>query len=196
MKTRTRIVLLILILFYIPSTVILGQQEQKPIQPSPLIADTLYRGEQEIFSPSRSAIYVELLGQGLLYSVNYDYRITDHLSLRAGFSTWTIPSIFGLVDGEISFTGFPIMLNYLTGEGSSHLELGAGIIPANASVTGREIFFGSDVSGSETLILGTATIGYRLQPRDGGFLFRVGLVPLLGSGGLKFSTGLSLGAAF
>lgn len=145
---------------------------------------------------SHSAIYGEFLGQGLLYSINYDYRISDHYGLRAGFSSWSMPSIMLFVNGSFSFTGFPIMLYYLSGDGSSHLELGVGIVPSTVSVTGHEIFLGSDISGSASVLLETATIGYRLQPRDGGFLFRIGLTPLMSSGSVQLSGGLSIGAAF
>jgi len=43
---------------------------------------------------------------------------------------------------------------------------------------------------------GTATIGYRYQQNDGGFLFRIGFTPLFGSGGFQPWGGLSLGFSF
>jgi hypothetical protein len=142
-----------------------------------------------------SAIYVEALGQGILYSVNYDYRLTTHIGLRAGFTSWSIPILFFAV-GELKFTGFPIMVNYLSGEGTSHLELGIGLIPSIISFQGREIFFGNEINGEGSIVLGTATLGYRSQPLDGGFVFRIGLMPLFTLKKATLTGGLSLGFAF
>ena len=152
--------------------------------------------EESILEPpfAHNAIYVELLGQGLLYSINYDFRFSDHVSLRAGFSSWSIPAVPFFPSSDLSFTGFPVMLNYLSGTGDSHLELGIGFIPATASVSGT--FLGENLSGGSTLIIGTGTIGFRLQPREGGFVFRVGFTPFITSDGIKPSIGLSLGSAF
>jgi len=143
----------------------------------------------------RSAIYVEVLGQGVLYSINYDYRLTPHIGLRAGFTTWSLPSFLFAV-GELKFTGFPIMVNYLSGEGSSHLELGIGVIPAVISFDGQVIFFDTEFNEEATTVLGTATLGYRLQPQDGGFVFRIGLTPLFTFKEAQLTGGLSLGFAF
>ena len=142
-----------------------------------------------------NAIYAELLGQGILYSINYDYLITNNLSLRAGFSSWSIPAIF-FIDGDLSFTGYPVMVNYLTGSENSHLEIGAGIMPVKLSITGHDVFFGADIFGDETIVMGTGTLAYRYQQRDGGLLFRIGLTPFFYSGKATLSGGLSLGVGF
>ncbi len=146
----------------------------------------------------RSAIYVEGLGQGILYSVNYDHRLTPHIGLRAGFTSWSNRSIpnFLFETGELKFTGFPIMVNYLSGEGTSHLELGIGVIPAIISFPGRDIFFGTKFEGEASTVLGTVTLGYRSQPQDGSFVFRIGLTPLFTFKQASLTGGLSLGFAF
>ena len=143
----------------------------------------------------RSAIYIEGFGQGILYSINYDYRFTPNIGLRTGFTSWSMPFALFAID-ELKFTGFPIMVNYLSGQGTSHLELGIGVVPAIISFQGRMIFFGGEVSGETITVLGTATIGYRAQSRDGGFVFRIGLTPLFTLKGSQISGGLSLGFAF
>jgi hypothetical protein len=96
------------------------------------------------------------------------------------------PIIFTGTVAELKFTGFPIMVNLLTGEETSHFELGIGVVPGTFSLDFLE---GSGV-------LGTATIGYRAQPRDGGFVFRIGLTPLFTLKGSQITGGLSLGFAF
>lgn len=144
----------------------------------------------------RNAIYAELLGPGILYSINYDYRITPNFGLRAGFSQWAVPAILVLVNGSMGFTGFPVTANYLSGEGSSHLELGAGIVPTILSIDGEEVFLGSKVRDRETVVLETLTIGYRFQGVDGGLVFRIAFTPLLVLDRFLPFGGISLGVAF
>lgn len=140
---------------------------------------------------ARHAIYAEAFGQGLLYSINYDYRLLDQLSLRAGFTSWTI---HGLFYDDMSFTGFPVMANYLTGEGTSHLELGIGVVPV--SIRGSDFLGFSTGQTSVSRIVGTATLGYRAQAKSGGFIFRIGLTPFFNTSGILLSGGASIGVAF
>ena len=37
-----------------------------------------------------NAIYFELLGSGLTYSINYEKTISDHISLRTGLGSFTL----------------------------------------------------------------------------------------------------------
>jgi hypothetical protein len=94
--------------------------------------------QENVRSESRNAIYLEFLGQGILYSVNYDYMLSDHFSLRAGATIWEMePPDFSMKpssgDRQKEFGGFPIMINYLSGEKDRHLELGIGIVPTYLS---------------------------------------------------------------
>ena len=157
------------------------------------IRSAVAQEHEERFCPS--AIYLEGLGQGILYSINYDHRLTPHFGLRAGFTSWSIPLVFFTVS-ELKFTGFPIMANYLTGEGTSHLELGIGVVAARVSVQGQGTFLGAEFEAGKSVVLGTATLGYRAQPKDGGFVFRIGLTPLFTFSGVQLFGGLSLGHAF
>jgi hypothetical protein len=147
----------------------------------------------------RNSIYVELLGHGGLYSVNYDYRLGDKISLRVGISIWSMSMdmiIFQLND--VKFRSFPIMVNYLIGERSHRLELGVGLMPTYIS-TGPGTFFyiiNSNPSGHETILPVIATVGYRYQPEKGGIIFRAGATPILVSGRAGFSIGISAGYGF
>ncbi|MDP4221970.1 MAG: hypothetical protein Q8868_01545 [Bacteroidota bacterium] len=90
------------------------------------------------------------------------------------------------------------MLNYLIGKGSSHFELGAGIMPTYVSGTGGSFFY-SESSGeteSSWMLAGTATIGYRYQPREKGLIFRIGITPGFTTTDFIFSFGISVGATF
>ena len=149
--------------------------------------------QQDTVLYKRNAIYFELLGQGGLYSINYDVRLTQNLSLRAGITSWQI----GVLVGKFRFTAFPVMLNYLSGKRDSHLELGVGLMPAHFSFegTGTYSLFNAASSGSSNAIIGTATVGYRYQPLDGGFVFRIGLTPFIANG-IRLYGGISGGIAF
>jgi hypothetical protein len=153
-----------------------------------ILEDQGTQEEATRFCPS--AIYFEVLGQGILYSINYDHRLSSHFGFRVGFTKWLIPPSYYFWRDGIIFTGFPFMVNYLSGEGTSHLELGIGVIPA---------ITGNIYEEREVVVLKTATIGYRAQSRSGGFVFRIGLTPFFffqGPMRVFPSVGLSLGVAF
>jgi hypothetical protein len=147
----------------------------------------------------RNSIYVELLGHGGLYSVNYDYRIGDKISLRAGISIWSMSMDMILFQlNDVKFRSFPLMVNYLIGERSHRFELGVGVMPTYIS-TGPGTFFyimNTSPSGHETILPVIATVGYRYQSEKGGPVFRAGATPLLSSGGAAVSFGISIGYGF
>ncbi len=127
---------------------------------------------------TRHTLYAEVLGHGLLYSVNYDFRFHRHAVIHAGFSYWGFSSGFF---GEMQLTAFPVTLNYLSGNDDSHLEVGAGIMPVKITTVNSGIFTlfsGNEVEKKRsTAILGIGSVGYRYQPMDGGLMLRVALTP-------------------
>ena len=139
---------------------------------------------------TQNAVYVEGLGQGLLYSVNFDHRFTENIAVRVGFSHFTIGFIT-----DVSITTIPVMAGFLTGHGSHHMEIELGIVPVHGSISSD--FFGTpEGSAGEWVVLWTATIGYRYQPASEGFLFRIGLTPLFVPHGAQIWGGASIGYAF
>ncbi len=146
---------------------------------------------------TQNCVYLELLGQGILYSVNFDHRFTPSVSVRIGFTSWSFPTFFVLGGGRIDFLGVPLMVNYLSGEGRSHLELGCGIVLCRASMS-ETWLWGEPVGvGTEAAkVLGTATIGYRYQPRTKGLMVKVAFTPLFSSKRVLPMGGISLGFAF
>jgi hypothetical protein len=155
-----------------------------------------YPAGEEKSDYRKNAIFLELLGPGMFYSVNYDRRIGNNLSLRGGFTTWNLHGVlFELLGIErLSMTAFPLSINYLTGPGkSSHLEIGAGVMPS--FVSGKASFTDEE-TGNATLLMGIGSIGYRYQKPDGGFFFRVALTPVFTQYGSAVSGGLSFGIGF
>jgi len=136
-----------------------------------------------------NSFYLELVGSGGLYSVNYDRLITDNFGLRVGFMYFEA-DWFGFFN-DVDFLLIPTTLNLLVGAGRHKLEIGAGPV----FVSGSMGFFGSDpVSGSG--VAWTGTIGYRYQKNEGGFMWRIGFTPFLGGGELFPSGGISFGYSF
>jgi len=128
-----------------------------------------------------NSLFVEGGGPGLLYSINYELLFDDDFGIRAGFSYQPL-SAAGSSGGSSSVRLFtvPILANYLVSFGSSAIELGGGatLIKAEGAASGN----GLAVSGAGTTVLGTAILGYRRQPADGGFQFRIGVEALVGKG--------------
>jgi hypothetical protein len=145
---------------------------------------------------ARNTVFVEGLGPGFLYSLNYDRLIMPDISVRVGFSSWSLPALFLLINGEIRIVDFPIMVNYLVGHDASRLELGIGLMPTFLSLHGEEIFLGSVVDGKAGMVFGTATVGFRYQPKEGGLIFRIGFTPVFTFKKFLPWAGVSLGAAF
>ncbi len=134
---------------------------------------------------ARNALYIELLGNAGLYSMNYDRTVVTlaerhRIGFRVGLSLVPLDTLgvqFPLV--------FPVTLNYLYGR-QRRLEIGAGVAP--------RVVFDKDWSPSVSVHLAT-TLGFRLQRFDNDFVFRVGFTPLFFDGVFPW-VGVSLGRAF
>lgn len=143
----------------------------------------------------RNAIYVEGLGQGLLYSVNYDHLFTRHWDFRVGFASWAITPFFFFSSGKTKFTGVPLLVNYIVGGSVNHLELGIGAVVGFTSTRGR-LWWGSDYSSSGSAFLGTATIAYRGETPGGGPMVRLAFTPFFTFKRIEPYGGISLGFCF
>jgi hypothetical protein len=136
---------------------------------------------------SAQSIYAELGGNGIFFSVNYDFRFAQSqkgLGMRVGLGYAP-----GTNDGVITI---PLGINHLAGTAPHFFESGLGITYIK-TVKGSDILSG--LSGS-CLVPG---IGYRLQPGQRGFLFRITispLVPLQAGGKTFFWGGIGLGYKF
>jgi len=128
-----------------------------------------------------NTLYAEGLGAGGAYSVNYERLVLNDLGIHIGFSYWSVSATAGTASASGSFIAVPITASYLGVSSGSHaLELGGGVTIWNISVSGSSGGFVGAASGF--LPIGTAIVGYRYQPREGGFNFRIGASPLFGKG--------------
>jgi hypothetical protein len=133
-------------------------------------------------SPAKNAVYLEGLGPGLLYSVNYERLVIDGMAVRVGFSYWSVSASAtsggSTATASAGFVTVPVTVSWV---GVNHLELGGGMTLLHASGSGSTV--GASASGSGFAPLGTAIVGYRLHPVGGpGFQFRVGGMAMLGKG--------------
>ncbi|MBK7130422.1 MAG: hypothetical protein IPM74_10225 [Crocinitomicaceae bacterium] len=112
----------------------------------------------------RSGIFLEIAGSGGLGSINYErdfWQTKNTMFLwRAGFSVAPIDKNNGM--GLV----FPLMIHTSTGKSAHKLECGLG---QGITVTTKGNFF----------ILTTASFGYRFQPADKHFYYRVTYTPLI-----------------
>jgi len=117
---------------------------------------------------SSNILYVELLGNGLLSSINYEYEMSNNFSARIGVGYWFSNSESNS-GAHHDFAFLPVaMLNYLFQiYGNNYMEIGAGtLISASdlSSTTGFE---------STVALVPTFALGYRYSPKNGGFFFSV-----------------------
>ncbi len=137
------------------------------------------------------SVYFELGGPGLA-SVNYDMRFQK---TEGGFGGRVGVGGFSISDNgdRVSAIFLPIGVNYLIGKDErNYFEIGGGVTPV--FISGRS---SGSSSGSFTSTFGHLNFGYRLQPKNGGFLFRAGIVPIFGEGGfIPYYFGLSFGYKF
>jgi hypothetical protein len=125
---------------------------------------------------------VEILGAGLLYSLNYEITMSDRVGLRLGvgglpFSGWTY--VVGLAMPTVQL-----------GRGAHRAVLGAGLgigwIDHVALLESEEVF----------LAYGVGSIGYQFQPHPRGFFLRGSFTPVFTDQEIAPWGGLSVGAAF
>ena len=141
---------------------------------------------------ARNALYVELLGAGLLYSINYDRHLIGRMHARVGYATFG--SGFGSGDSKLHLV--PMQLMFVS-DAEDALEIGAGV--TMVVDRGRNAIRPHDSSApsSDLRAVASLIIGYRYQPVENGFLFRIGFTPFIGYDGrfLPFG-GISFGYAF
>lgn len=128
-----------------------------------------------------NSIFAEGLGPGLLYSLNYERTLGNDFAVRIGTSYMSLGASNSVGGVSVGFLSVPLVASYLGLSSGNHvLELGVGGIFIHASGEARA--GGITLAGAGNTIWGTALIGYRRHPVNGGFMFRVGMSALVGKG--------------
>lgn len=130
---------------------------------------------------AKNSVFGELLGPGLWYSVNYERMVIDDLGVRVGFMFISLSASAGSTSSSAKFVTLPMTVNYIgVSSGTHSLEVGGGGTLAHASSSTSS--GGLNAAGSGVGGWGNIHVGYRIQPPDGGFQFRVGVNGYVGRG--------------
>ncbi len=169
--------------------------------PAPAAVAPAPAAEPEIEEPSKNAVFLEGLGAGIFYSLNYERQLVSDLGLRVGVGFLS----FGVNDGSgggasASLVTIPIHATYIGVRGGMHaFEVGGGPTIVYAGAGASTPGSGSSSADSTNVWL-SANAGYRLHPLGGpGFQLRAGLsiMAALGEVTAVFPWPyLSVGAAF
>jgi hypothetical protein len=147
-----------------------------------------------------NTVFAEVLGNGLLYSINYERRVVlsgIDLGLRGGASFFTYKVAKDEGTGNLTLATFPLVVSAYFGPPRHKLQLGIGAtwlyVSTSTDNTGTKFSGGEDGLG----LAATAVVGYRYVPPGGGFTFGAGFTPLVRTGkGVLAWGGLSGGYAF
>ena len=129
---------------------------------------------------AKNAVYLELVGSGLLYSLNYDRIFYQKgwfkSAARIGFSA--LPKKF---ETETYWNAaLPLELLGMYGRSEHHLEFGVGYTPYYyASAKHVIVSKGDEFDQYRLRSIVPFRVGYRYQKADGGLVFRIGFLPAL-----------------
>ena len=136
-------------------------------------------------------IYLELLGNGILSSINYEHTYSNNFTMRIGVG-WVFSNSESNSGGHHSTAFFPLAMgNYLIDiYGNSYLEIGGGFLIASSNLT-----FSDSFEPTSLTVVPTFALGYRYSPKDGGFFFSIALDAFTVTGVQPWA-GLGLGYKF
>jgi hypothetical protein len=143
----------------------------------------------QVNGQKKHAIYGELLGSGLIYSLNYDHRISENIK-GWGFSVGFEYIPTERVNNGVDFISIPFKANYIIGNQPHYLEIAAGGI-----YIGGDAYFLGDYSFERGFGF-TSSLMYRLQ-LENGFLLKIGVSSVFTKAFHEpIFPGLALGYAF
>jgi len=117
-----------------------------------------------IQAQNKNNVYLELLGNGGVYSINYERNIFDSFNARIGFMYTS--------EEDEHISTIPFLINYhLITSKYNYIEIGLGFTYISGKL---DIFWRNDLEVSETLL--TGSIGYCINPNDA-LNFRLAFTP-------------------
>ena len=136
----------------------------------------------------RQTVYLELGGNGLFTSVNYDFQLTKKpgLGIRAGIGFYSLDPFVLTI---------PVGVNYLfeLQQNKSYMELGLGATWTKENVS---LYLEPDLCKKRTNFGNYfPTIGYRKHTKKS-FMWRMSLTPLINQNGFQPFFGGSFGKLF
>ena len=155
----------------------------------------------------KSSFFAELGGPGILFSANFDTRFKQSrlgfggrvgIGFVTAYDDYYDPNTGQYYGGdEQTAITFPVQLNYIFGkQNSPHtFEVGGGLTYVSKKLNIMN-FDAWDSEDQRTQLFGTFCFMYRRQPVNGGFAWRIGFTPLVGSGTIQLFGGASVGYNF
>jgi hypothetical protein len=136
------------------------------------------------------AVFLELLGNAGVYSINYDRRFTKgHRSGwggRVGFSYLKIKDSGTLGYQTINLLAIPADINYLIGKRRGALELGIGATYVSSRSMGRtytfdnlEVLGGGAYNIKSNGVFAFMNFVYRHRSLNNGFMYKAGFSPII-----------------
>lgn len=136
------------------------------------------------------AVFLELLGNGGIYSLNYDRRFKkgkrDGWGVRAGFGFLNISDSNATSSQSIKTLAIPVDVNYLFGKKKGAIEVGAGLTWFSSRVNGANYNFNNlEIIGGEVYniqsngFIGFLNIGYRRRSLNNGLMYKVVASPII-----------------
>jgi hypothetical protein len=109
----------------------------------------------------KNTFFFESLGNGFLYSFNYDriYSVNEKYRMAARIGIAVTPWWYSI----------PSEVSWLRGRENNYLEVGMGFTPINTIYKGT--------NKKEFTFITAVRVGYRHQKHDGGFFFKTGILP-------------------
>ncbi len=136
--------------------------------------------------------YVELLGSGILYSINFERRFYKSYSVRVGATSWKVnDEMFG---SAIVATIFPVALLKTFGKGPGKFELGGGV--SFLKVSNYSSFTFIHNINSEQSLIGNASAIFRFEPSPFPLIFKIGCTSLIMKDDFKLWPSVCAGFAF
>lgn len=160
--------------------------------PNLLYAQLPFVSQEEVKFPDQS-IYLEVGGNGITYSMNYDLRFENNYGVRLGITGYP-PTDSDRINNrsyqdfrDNQFLFAVIMGNYFIGNQTSSLELGAGVVLGDVEDKENWSFPLPNAA--------TFTIGYRyMNKKKWQPTFKAGLTPMIGfNGEAHMRVGISIG---
>ena len=132
-----------------------------------------------------NAVYGEVLGNGLVYSLNYERLFAPRGSDRGAWAfaaeraTSPTRSRTRPAAAILQLASFPLVVSWYVGTPHHKLQLGLGAtllyVSASTDASGTKYAGTSEGLG----VAATAVVGYRYMPAHTGFTFGVAFTPLL-----------------
>ncbi len=153
-----------------------------------------------LFAQGNKSVFLELGGNGLGFSVNFDARFTKvekGLGFRTGIGFF--PGVRIGNDSSAIFAwptifSFPVGLNYLVGKAPHYFEGGLGVTYLYAK--GNFAFFFLEGEDMLSTFMFIPSAGYRFAKPGKSFQGRAFISPCIYSGGVSFYGGFSAGIKF